>query len=123
VATIQPNAPLFRSRSPGYAHQWIWEALDQTDSDGDWVDLEGLSNRTFHAIGGFGGGTLTIEGSNDKVGTLPLNATMTNPTNGGKLALSFTAEGVKTALELCKWVRPVLTGGAGSDVDVILVAW
>jgi hypothetical protein len=123
MATIQPNPATYRDRPILHTHQWTWEALDQTDSDGDWVDLEGLSHRTFHAIGGFGGGTLAIQGSHDKVNLATLNATMTNPTNGGKLALTFTAEGLKTALELPKFVRPVLTGGAGSDIDVILVAW
>lgn len=93
----------------------IWEAVDGVDT-GAGVDMGGYPDRTVTATGDFGGGTVTIEGSND--GTVW--QTLSEPDG---TALTFTANGVAVIAESTQYVRQTMAGGAAADVDVIIVGY
>jgi hypothetical protein len=131
MATIIPTLS-FHARSPGNTHIWLWEGLGEND-DGDWVDLLGLSVRTFAVGGDFDtGSTIVINGTNTlEPETVPeslLHATLTD-TNGVFVNLEFTdsgspPSGVKTSLEMPRYCRPVVSAGADfTDASVLLIAY
>lgn len=72
-----------------------------------------FADRTVAVTGTFGGATVTVEGSNDKVNWFTLND------NAGA-ALTFTAAGMKLILENPVYVRAKTAGGAGTAVSVII---
>lgn len=100
---------------PAYPnHQLVtWETLSETDADGAGALLLGNGDRTVQVLGTFGGGTITIEGSLDGTNWQPLQ-----DLEGA--ALTFTAVGLKGILESPPWIRPVIAGATGADVDVLI---
>jgi len=71
-------------------------------------------DRTVQVAGTFGGGTVTVEGSND--GT---NYSVLNNVQG--TSLSLAAAGVRAVAETPLYTKPVLTGGAASSLTVTLL--
>jgi polygalacturonase len=71
----------------------------------DWVDY---SDRCFQVAGTFGaGGSVTIQGSNDGTNW----ASLADPQGN---ALVFTSQRIEQALELPRYVRPLVTAGDGT---------
>ena len=64
------------------------------------------------AIGSFGGGTLNIQGSNNGTDWVNLSDITGTP-------IAFTAAGGVEMTSSALYIRPILTGGSGGDVDVI----
>lgn len=86
-----------------------WTALATGDT-GKPVSGVGLSDRSVQMTGTFGGATVVLEGSND--GT---NYTTLTDTAGS--ALSFTSAGLKQVLQITKYIRPSVSGGAGVSIN------
>jgi hypothetical protein len=84
---------------------YTW-ALTTANADGAPIKAPEWSDRTWQATGTFGGATVTLQGSNDNVNWFPL--TNANGASGGT-AVTFTAAGGATPVELPLWVRPNLT--------------
>lgn len=65
--------------------------------------------------GTFGGATVAMQGSNDGSNWVSLNdqAVIANP-------CSFTSAGLKGVLQMPKYIRPVVSGGAGTGLIVTL---
>lgn len=71
----------------------------------EWVDY---SDRCFQVTGTFGaGGSCTIQGSNDGTNWASLSDPQGN-------ALTFTSQKIEQALELPRFVRPIVTAGDGT---------
>ena len=93
----------------------VWEALANGDA-GDPVKYAEFADRSVQIIGDLGGGTLTMQGSNDP----------TSPTNWFTLTDTLENDITKTGaaseqiLQGSVWIRPSLAGGAAGDVDVKL---
>lgn len=77
------------------------------------VDMHRWADRTVQVSGTFGGATVTIQGSNDKITWFTLND------NTGA-ALAVTTAVLKLILENPIYVRAISAGGAGSAITVIL---
>lgn len=95
--------------------------LTTADPTGTAVEIPEWADRTWQVGTGaesFGGGTVAIEGCHSNVDgdfkTLS-NAAGATPT-------TFTAVGVKTVIELTRYMRPKITGSAGASVTVTLMA-
>lgn len=95
------------------AHTVLWEALTNTNQDGGRVEMPGSSDRSIQCEGTFGGATITVQGSNE---VTPTNWETLTDVHGNPC--TFTAAGIKAVAEITRWIRPLLSGGAGSDVDV-----
>lgn len=65
------------------------------------------------ASGTFNTETVTLEGSLDGVTWSPL-------TEDGTNAIALTAAGIALIYEPVGWVRPVVSAGAGVDIDIIV---
>lgn len=100
-------------QAPG-VRVYTW-SLTTANSDGNPVDLTAFPDKTVHIFGTFGGGTLTIQGSNDGSDWQSLR----DPQG---TALAKTASYLGAVLENPRYLRPNLTGSAGATVTVILVA-
>lgn len=104
------------STNNGSVKEFTW-ALTTAVPDGapmEWVEW---SDRTWQATGTFGGATVTIQGSNDGTNWFSL----TNASGGA--ALTFTAAGGASSVELPRYTRPNLTVvGTGATVTVTVVA-
>lgn len=100
---------------PGVAWVCKWEGLD-SDDDGDELEMPAWSDRSVQVIGTFGsGGSLSFYGSND--GT---NFVILNDLEGA--ALTFTAAGLRSVMEITRYVKPLVTAGDGTtDLDVYLM--
>ena len=91
-----------------------WSGL-ATGDDGEPVSLPGFADRSVQVEGTFGGSSTAIQGSNDGTNYRALNDIT-------KTAIAITAAGVEQVLEITKYIRPVVTGGAGSGITVTLIA-
>jgi len=94
----------------------FWDGLAAGDS-GSGVAVAALADKTVQVLGTFGGTTITIEGSND--GGTTWNTL--NDTRGEGNGLSITSADTRQVLENPRLIRPLSTGGAGANVDVILI--
>jgi hypothetical protein len=89
-----------------------WTGLLNTDdgAPAEWVDY---SDRCFQVTGTFGaGGSCTIQGSNDGTNW----AALADPQGN---ALTFTSQRIEQALELPRYVRPLVTAGDGTTSLVV----
>lgn len=101
------NATITDASPTGIAKLVTWTGLLNTDDGAaaDWVDY---SDRCFQVTGTFGtGGSCTIQGSNDGTNWAPLADPQGN-------ALTFTTQRIEQALELPRFVRPIVTAGDGT---------
>jgi hypothetical protein len=100
-ATLVDITPSGRSRLA------TWAPLANGDDGApvDWVDF---ADRCFQVSGTFGvGGSATIQGSNDGTTWSALADPQGN-------ALTFTSTRIEQALELPRYVRPIVTAGDGT---------
>lgn len=92
-----------------------WTGLLNGDdgAPAQWVDF---ADRCFQVAGTFGtGGSCTIQGSNDGTNWSALADPQGN-------ALTFTSQKIEQALELPRYVRPIVTAGDGTtSLTVTLV--
>jgi hypothetical protein len=91
----------------------LWETLTQTNTTGGAVTYPEYSDRSVQVIGTFDSATITLQGSND--GTNFYSLSVVSGTT-----CAFTAAGLKGIFELPRYIRPILTGGTTSDLDVYL---
>ena len=75
----------------------------------------GWSDRSIAFEGTFGGATVVLEGSNDGTNY----HTLSSPDG---VAISYTAATLKEVLEICAYIRPRTSGGAGTSINAYLVA-
>jgi hypothetical protein len=101
------NATITDISPTGKSKLVTWTGLLNTDdgAPADWVDY---SDRCFQVTGTFGaGGSVTIQGSNDGTNW----ASLADPQGN---ALVFTSQRIEQALELPRYVRPLVTAGDGT---------
>jgi hypothetical protein len=111
MATITAAVSLLQGIST-LAKRWLWETLTSVNLDGSAVAVaEATVSLTFQATGTFGGTSVAIQGSNDGTTWFALR-------DQTGTAMAFTAAGGASSSDLPLYVRPLLTGGSGVDVDV-----
>jgi hypothetical protein len=86
-----------------------WDTLTTTNTVGAGVAFTEFADRAVQVIGTFGGGTITMQGSNDG-GTTWSSLHMVD----GSTACAFTSAGINAILEVPALIRPALTGGDGT---------
>lgn len=113
MTTITPTTAVY---DDGGADALIitWTPLGVGD-DGAGVTRSSAADRTVQVIGTAAGATLTFQGSNNGTDW----ATLHDP-QGNDLA--FTSVGIKAISEATYYVRPIVSGGAGTSFTVILFA-
>ena len=85
--------------------------------DGDMgapIRYPGAADRTVQLVGNFGGATVAIQGSLDGEHWATLS-------DGQGNAISVTGEELEAITELVRFVRPVVTGGSGASITVLLL--
>jgi len=65
------------------------------------------------AIGTFGSGTVKLQGSND-------NSNWADLKDFYGTAIGLTATGGAEFMASCRYIRPLITGGSGDDVNVFI---
>lgn len=96
--------------------QCLWETITTTNTAGTPLAYPAHADRSVQVVGTFGGGTLTMQGSNDGGTTW---ASLTDPQGN---AVAFTAVGIEQITELTALIRPSLSGGDGTtDLDVYVL--
>lgn len=101
-----------------------WTPLTTTNLDGQAFEMPGWADRSVHVFGTFGAAaTLTFQGSNELV---PSNwVTLAAAGDPAEDMTFLTAGGadIKQVLEVCRWVRPLLSGGdVTTSLTVLLLA-
>lgn len=95
----------------------VWTPLGVGDK-GDKVGCARYADRSISASGTFGGATVTMQGTN----TLdPAEADWVPIRDGIGDPITFTSNGLLEVLPLSLWIRPVITGGSGTSVTVLLL--
>lgn len=97
----------------GKASLVTWPAMNTPDT-GTPIQGVGLSDRCFQVTGTFGGSTVVLQGSNDGTNWV----TLTDPAG---IAISFTSTGLKQVLQITRYMRPSVSGGAAVAVDCTLL--
>lgn len=113
---------LFKDSSCFDSHNPVWGVLARSyqllnnvtaDGNGAWCDVRALKQFTVHAYGTFAGATVSIYASNDS-----------DPNSSGDsgvlLGTAFGAAGVQPFTGPYRWVRAVVAGGSGEDLDAVL---
>ncbi len=109
-----------KTEAPGNTFHVIWETLTETDNVGHPISIPGASDKSVQIVGTVGGATVLIEGSNVLIPSVDGDWATLHDENGD--LLSFTSIDVGHAVsENTLHVRPRLTGGAGTDVDVLML--
>ena len=98
----------------GYARTFLATWVLAAGDVGDPLRYPGAADRTVQISGTFGGATVTLEGSLDGSNWLPL-------TDAKGAEIIVTAAALEAITELVMYVRPVVTGGAGTTVTVTLL--
>ena len=92
---------------PGTVKLWTWAHLVTGTPDGSPMQWAEFADRSVFISGTFGTGTCKIEGSNDGVTWQTIHDT-------SNTAISTTANTIRQALEVTKFVRPNVTGADGT---------
>lgn len=77
------------------------------------ISLTDFADRSVQVTGTFGGGTVTLEGSNDGTNW----KTLRDPQG---VALSFTTADIKQVMETTLYTRANLNGGAAVNVNIVM---
>lgn len=93
-----------------------WDAM-ATGDDGVAFGLNYAADLTFQVTGTFGGATVTFQGSNDGTNWHPLTQ------RGSTTSMAYTSAANHICQEMPAFVRPVVTGGAGSGLKVVLAVF
>lgn len=112
-----PTANVILTRLNDEAGRLFEWTLTSENPDGTPIEWAQWADRCFSASGTWGGATLTIRGSNDGI------TWMTLSNAAGGTGATFTGDGLKSIIELPRYVRPELTApGTGASVNVTLMA-
>ena len=115
MATISEQ----KTTTQGRTTHVLWETLTENDEVGRSISIPGASDRAVQVLGTAGGATVLIEGSNVLVPSQDSDWFTLHDENGD--LLSFVSIGIGHAIsENSLHLRPRLTGGSGTDVDVII---
>jgi len=108
--TVTPSRPVSGVRL------WTYDNLDTADSSPPKINPGGTEPIAgcIQAVGTFGGGTVALQGSND--GTNWVNLKDFTGTEIG-----LTAAGGADFTTSFLYIRPIITGGSGDDVDVYVL--
>jgi hypothetical protein len=88
------------------------------DDTGLPVRYAGAADRTVQVIGTFGGATVAIQGTLENATT---GQTWLPVTDAQGNAISMTSAGLEAITELVRQIRPVVTGGTGTAVKVLML--
>lgn len=101
------------------AYLTVWTGLSENDRNGDPETLVQAADRSVQVTGTFGGATVVIEGSNVPNPTTNDWFTLTDPLGSN---VSFTGAGGMQIIENTVAVRPRVSGGTGTNVNVYLIS-
>lgn len=100
----------------GEGHTVVVTWVLGTGDDGEPVRYAGAADRTVQIFGTFGGATVTMQGTLENVATTW--APVTDPQGN---AIAATGATIEAITELVRQIRPVVTGGSGSSITVLLL--
>ena len=92
---------------------WTMATADTANPIGINGAFADFADRSVTVTGTFGGGTITMQGSNDGTNFFDL-------TDGSNNALSFAAARLEQIYEATRHQKPTLTGGAGVALAVTM---
>lgn len=114
MATIVPSVV----PAPEGSHKVMivtWANMANGDV-GEAVALSQYSDRSVQVIGSLNGAQLTLEGSLESQTT---NFSVLTDTKENDLVI--TTNKIETIMQLVRWLRPVVSSGAGANVTVIVL--
>jgi ABC-type cobalamin transport system permease subunit len=93
-----------------------WDNLDTADSSPTVAEPGGTSALAgfVQVVGTFGGGTVRLQGSND-------NTNWINLKDIAGTLIGITSDGGAEFSTSARYIRPLITGGSGDDVDVYMI--
>ena len=108
--TVTPSYPV------SGVQLWTYDNLDTADSSPPKINAGGTEPIAgcIQAIGTFGGGTVKLQGSNDATNYVDIKDVTGS-------AIGLTASGGAEFTTSFLYIRPLVTGGSGDDVNVFIV--
>lgn len=114
MATITPVLSKVSDGGMYDVYLATWTAMGNADT-GATITMSGASDRSVQMEGTYGGATISFQGSNDGTNFQIL----TDPQGN---ALTWTsANRLEQVSELTRYVRPITSGGAGTNLTVTLL--
>lgn len=108
--------PFVGAQAPGLnqtANVASWSNLASGDV-GQSIQMPAHADRSIQVDGTFGGSTVSIEGSNDDINYYTLSDPQGNP-------LTLLSGKLKQILEVTRYIRPKVVGGAGASVKATIL--
>ena len=118
MATIAKIHGFIREGANVFSTKWL--TLTTANVDGEPLELPAAADQSVQVTGTFNGATVSIQGCNaDDPSSGPWS---TMHDTAGDL-LQFTSAGIAAVAENVRYMRPFMTGGAGStDLDVLVIS-
>jgi lysophospholipase L1-like esterase len=92
-----------------------WTPLTTTNLDGQAFAMPAFADRSIHVYGTFGAtATLTIQGSNEATPTQWVTLAAAGDPAEDMIFLTAGGNDIKQILEVCRFIRPLLSGGDGT---------
>ena len=107
------TVPLSVVRAKSWGDAWVASWSLGIADDGSPCEMIMASDKSVQVEGTFGAATVLIQGSNDGTNW----RTLSDPSNA---ALSFTTAGLEAIQEHTRYIRPISSGGTGTNVTVTI---
>ena len=104
----------------GHATAVVWPAVTENDICGP-IQMQPYSDRSVHAFGTFGGASVAVQGTNEATNDASLIVSFVALHDAQGTAIAFTTAKIDPIAELCNWMKPVITGGAGQSLTVAIL--
>ena len=105
-----------------FGHTWsvVWPAVTENDTCGP-VQLSAAADRSIHALGTFGGGSVALQGSNEATNDSSLVTSFVALHDPQGAAIALTLAKITEVSEVTNWIKPVITGGAAQSITVAML--
>jgi hypothetical protein len=113
MAAVAPTIREVSQRGDESVYLVTWSAVGAGDTCNP-VSYPKHNDVSIQVEGTFGGATVTLGGSNDGVNYEGLRGP-------DSVAISLTAAGLKAVLEHTLYTRPIVTGGAGTALNISML--
>lgn len=98
----------------GHVVSYVWPLVTNADTCAA-VEMGANADRSVHAFGTFGSATVALQGSNEATLDPALVTSYVAMHDPQGVAIGLTTAGIEEVAEISHWIKPVLTGGGGTQ--------
>lgn len=108
--------PVVTQQQTLFGHTWsvVWPLVTNADTCGP-IQMSTAADRSVHAFGTFNGASVAIHGSNEATNDSSAVTSFVALHDPQGIAIAITTANIEEISEVTNWIKPVITGGGGSQ--------